>query len=782
MDSIDLELDNKKAGKNVNREGYVYKQNKSLQHLFLFLLIVLICNTTLASSSFGAECQITSFEITKDGKSIINEVIEPGVISITIKMRNAGLRKTTCHPDLWINNNFVDISGKEASPGEKVEFTINYDAKFEGKYEVKTCGEFTCFTANFEVKITQESNQSEESQPQLPQLPISQFSKEGAIFSIPESLRDDVDEIRGEISTILEQYGMPTYSLLLLTNEGYYLLFYKERPSIGCWKVEGVKIDRKFSLSNKEVTVGVATSISSKPASSISLDNLIENPRSYLYSCVNVKGYANKISILYDPDEYPEVELPITSGIISKSKLIEIFKEISANARESIKSRDIENIRKRYLASNAFLFANFKTRFWTSSSEELEGIAIGKDDLEFLQGYNISNVYLLDKAYLLYVYQEKFDVVEAEDVKDVLSRFSSLKGKVVSFKARGIGVKVSLQEFLEESTSCGEDYFPVDDECVNLIFDVMLHGFALFDEDAASTKDILLALGASSHHQDKPVESDVGVGKLNVREYEIVGKLVSGKEIDEKLPDAPILVIFEMRKIRDLTKDEIEEQIRNVIEAKVKQLEDYLKEGKEVSEELRKEVKEKASEIREKLNKIVPLEGSALLLPKEDYVKEIFSKEKKGEVKVCIYYGSSAPCPECDKKAGELVYNLLKNKGFDVEIYGVEITAEKEGKIFVKYESERVNATVSIEKQAFIENPHCIGYASERSIVILIGGPIANPFVKLLEEKVSFWDVVGKESGAGYILDNNVIVLAGKTRKETSETGKLFRDMVQAIL
>jgi len=54
--------------------------------------------------------------------------------------------------------------------------------------------------------------------------------------------------------------------------------------------------------------------------------------------------------------------------------------------------------------------------------------------------------------------------------------------------------------------------------------------------------------------------------------------------------------------------------------------------------------------------------------------------------------------------------------------------------------------------------------------------------VKLLEEKVSFWDVVGKESGAGYILDNNVIVLAGKTRKETSETGKLFRDMVQAIL
>ncbi|MEM0241109.1 MAG: hypothetical protein QXP29_06575 [Candidatus Nezhaarchaeales archaeon] len=107
-------------------------------------------------------------------------------------------------------------------------------------------------------------------------------------------------------------------------------------------------------------------------------------------------------------------------------------------------------------------------------------------------------------------------------------------GKVVKLTANCYGGYISVQEVIEHSTPCGEDLVYVPDVgCMNLVIDVRLEGFIAWNDVSVSPKrdELLLAVAISSFHQDEQFVKASGI-------FELVGKVVSTKEVSDSLPKA----------------------------------------------------------------------------------------------------------------------------------------------------------------------------------------------------------------------------------------------------
>ncbi|MEM4452766.1 MAG: PGF-pre-PGF domain-containing protein [Thermosphaera sp.] len=424
----------------------------------------------------------------------------------------------------------------------------------------------------------------------IPAPSLTPITLVGASFAVPETLKDYVSSYRSSIpSDIVKMLptGLPSEAFLLATNENLYLVF-AEQSDKGLAEVEGWLLPTDIQIAGLNISVVVAKQVTFvKEGSPATLSEILANPEAYKFKLVKVNTYRRQVSILYDPDEPPYIELPVTIGylfekpaeqlaIVRKAleKAKEVILGIDKGAIEEIYEKIARDLLELEELQGLWVF-NFEYEYWYDSRAVTNGIVIPLDHSIFvLLERSIPVLEKLLKALkadsLIIIYDVKTDLLH-EDVQSVveLKRNSErYLGKIVKLTANCYGGYISVQEVIEHNTPCGEDYAYVPNVgCVNLVIDVRLEGFVAWNNVSMPLKrdELLLMVGVSSFHQDEQFVSTSGV-------FEVVGKVVSTKEISDSLPEDIALIIYGVRKVDEINFERLAAQVKDEIKSRVGEL------------------------------------------------------------------------------------------------------------------------------------------------------------------------------------------------------------------
>jgi PGF-pre-PGF domain-containing protein len=412
----------------------------------------------------------------------------------------------------------------------------------------------------------------------LPTVSIS-----GASFAVPETLKDEVSSYRRSIpEDVLKllpkllPIGVPTESFILATPEDLYLVF-ADRSDSGLAHVEGWKLPRSISLKGVNVTVVVAKSVTfEKEGVPATVSEILANPDGYKFKLVKVSANRKQVSVLYDPDEQPHVEFPITIGYLVEkaAKPLDVVKAILERTKDYALKLDEQFVKSLLQAEEKerlWLF-NFNYEYWYDAPAVTNGIVIPTDHpiFELIEKSMpvVGRFARLEGRVVLYDVKTDIPYEAVSSVRELKTSYDKYAGRVVKLVANCYGGYISVQEVIEENTPCGPDRVYVQDiGCVNIVVDARLEGLIAWNEVSVPPKreELLLVSGVSSYHQDEQFTSVDGV-------FELVGKLVSTKQISNSLPEGVALVLCQAKKIGEIDFEKLAQQVRSEVKDRAGQL------------------------------------------------------------------------------------------------------------------------------------------------------------------------------------------------------------------
>lgn len=395
---------------------------------------------------------------------------------------------------------------------------------------------------------------------------------EGAAFAVPESLEDEVEAYRDNISQDLE-----AQSFVLATQDELYIVFTRQEPTKGRVFVEGAVLDSTLSTENLTYGIIAATSTSFETTGTeVSVQEVTDNSEQYRLDVVRVNAQYRRLSTLTDTDEGENITLSSTSGVLvaNPRSADSLFQNVGSNTRrlsQNTSTNQIDRILNASRGPHLHTFS-FETAFWTDAEATVDAVVLDQQGAaqQFIEEYDQAGVaHAEDGAPILYVVEEDYQPQQVENVEAVKSRSESLDGEVVEIETRVYQEQISVQETLEHNTGCDvtlmEIQTPQGPVCVNIAQDNLLHGGVAWNSVPQSRDGALLVLGASSRHQDSPEEFEEG-------RYQIEGEVVSTSRINESLPEGSVLIIYDMERIDDIDYEAVAEESRAIIETRTGEL------------------------------------------------------------------------------------------------------------------------------------------------------------------------------------------------------------------
>lgn len=400
---------------------------------------------------------------------------------------------------------------------------------------------------------------------------------EGAAFSVPESLEDDVEAYRNNVSRDLQ-----TYSFVVATQDELYVVFTDREPRTGAASVNGTVLSGPISSGNLTFGVVSATNASvNTTGTEVSIQEVSENSGQYQRELVRIDAHFRRISTLSDPDTGSNYTLSTTSGVLinDSRNTSALFQEVGN--KTSVLSRNasaenIDTILNSSSRSHLHTFS-FTTAFWTDAEATVDAIVLGPQSAaqQFIDEYDQPGVAHAEAGEpILYTVQQDLQPRQIADVASIKSQSDSLDGEVVETEVKLYQERISVQETLEHSTDCGVDLLevqtPQGSVCVNVVQDNLLHGGVAWNSTPQSRDDGLLVVGASSLHQDSPTE-------LRQGRYRIEGEVVPSSRVNESLPDGTVLVIYDLERIGDIDYEATAQESKDIIENQTSELTSQLR-------------------------------------------------------------------------------------------------------------------------------------------------------------------------------------------------------------
>lgn len=407
--------------------------------------------------------------------------------------------------------------------------------------------------------------------PQLPSpTPLPEVSLVGASFAVPDTIKDDVFSFRKTVTGI----DLPSEAFLLATADDLYIVF-ADHSDKGLARVDGLLLPAQMQLFGMSIKVVLAKIVSFEKEGSLStIREILGKPENYRFKLVKINAYRNQISLLYDPDEQPHIEFPLTIGYITEKpveveivrKALEKAKEITLKVDEKL-VMDLLEIKE---LQGLWIF-NFEYEHWYSAQSITNGIVIPSTHQVFtIFEKSMPVLGKLLKISPIILYDVKTDLLyeRVGSVVDLKKNSEKYQGKVVKLTVNSYGGYISVQEVIEHNTACGEEMAYIQDVgCVNLVADVRLNGFIVWNDISVPPRneEFLLATGVSSFHQDE--QFIVASGN-----FELIGKVVSAKEISDSLPEDVALIIYSAKKVSELDFEKLATQIKDEIKGRVGEL------------------------------------------------------------------------------------------------------------------------------------------------------------------------------------------------------------------
>jgi hypothetical protein len=136
---------------------------------------------------------------------------------------------------------------------------------------------------------------------------------EGAAFTVPESLEDEVAAYRETVPRELEANAS-----VVATEERLYVVFSRAEPTEGIATAEGVVLERNLTTENLTFGVVAATNVSfDTTGTEVGVRDVADDPGGYRLDLVRVDSHYRRVAALTDPDSGSNVTVATTSGASS---------------------------------------------------------------------------------------------------------------------------------------------------------------------------------------------------------------------------------------------------------------------------------------------------------------------------------------------------------------------------------------------------------------------------------------------------------------------------------
>ncbi|MFC7250173.1 PGF-pre-PGF domain-containing protein [Halomicroarcula sp. GCM10025324] len=406
----------------------------------------------------------------------------------------------------------------------------------------------------------------------VPEAPPETTTIEGAAFAVPESLEDELEAYRDDVSQDLQ-----AQSFVLATQDELYVVFTRDEPTKGVASVEGAVLERNLSTEN--LTYGVIASTRTSfntTGTEASVQEVAYNSEQYRLDLVRINAHYRRVATLTDPDSGENYTLSTTSGVLidNPRSASTLFQNVGSKTRELSRNTSTEQIDTTLSnPSRPHLHTfSFETEFWTDAEATVDAIVLDPQSAaqQFIDEYDQTGIaHSEDGEPILYVVEEDFQPQQVDNVESIKSQSQSLDGEVVETEVRLYQEQISVQETLEHNTGCDDDLLeiqtPQGPVCVNVVQDNLLHGGVAWNSIPQSRDDALLVMGVSSLHQDSPEEFEEG-------RYRIEGEVVSTSRINESLPEGSVLVIYDIERLGDIDYEAVAEEARGIIETRTGEL------------------------------------------------------------------------------------------------------------------------------------------------------------------------------------------------------------------
>ena len=391
------------------------------------------------------------------------------------------------------------------------------------------------------------------------ELTLPKISVQGAAFSLPESIRDNISQYTMEIPEEIRKMlplPVPSTGFILATIDSLSLIL-SDRCDKGIGKVDGWALPKDIELGGVSLNVILAENLSfykeGEPATAI---EILASSSDYELELVKVLTFRRQISILYDPDD-GTVEIPITVGYLTDEEedVTKIIRVVRGGG-DLIKDpgtivRDILRTRQSRLP-----VFDFEYDYWMGVRTETNGIVLlpGAKILDLLRRI-VPMLDLIELDELPIIYDVKTDLVYT-DVPSIEEAYKEeYVGKVVGLSANGFGGGISIQESIKATTG---ETIPVD---------VCLEGLEAWNTLSVPPKrgELITVFGASNVHKDEAFSRIDG-------EFKYIGRVISTKQIDESLPEMPALLLYQRQKVGEIDYEELAESVKEEIEDRLGEL------------------------------------------------------------------------------------------------------------------------------------------------------------------------------------------------------------------
>lgn len=343
---------------------------------------------------------------------------------------------------------------------------------------------------------------------------------QGAAFSVPASLTDEVEQARSAAG------DLGPNAFVLATQDSLYLVFTTAEPTTGAATVQGTTTGTTVTADGLTYGVVAASSVSIQTrGEAVSLEAVASRTDDYALELVQVSATDQRVASLTNTDDGSDVTAASNGGVLTSEAIGgSVVADLDTTAA-AVVSGERDQVPFAARQEAAIATVAFESAFWHQTQAPVHGLVLPEDSPARRYVATVApsdTVTVPGDGALLYVVHTDLDArsvdIERVAAGDVAS------GELVQFSASVVQGRVSVEEGIERNTACGDDAVPVKEACVPLTQDVLLHGGVAWTGTPDGPEDTVVLVGASARHQEAVATTRRG-------EYRITGELVAPSEV-----------------------------------------------------------------------------------------------------------------------------------------------------------------------------------------------------------------------------------------------------------
>ena len=347
-------------------------------------------------------------------------------------------------------------------------------------------------------------------------------------------------------------------------NESQVTLVLTDSVEEGPANVTGVIKNSNVTIAGYNLSVVVATDYARASYRQVNVTELISDPEAHSFRAIRTTGSHTRVSARANTDGESAVSMYQAVGLLSATPSEQVvISDPGSRARTAVLDASNGSFNGTAIADSAseyrdrtLVTVGSDRAFYAHGSTQLNGTVIpaGTTARSFLASID-ADADVQNDTSVVYTFSQTLDGQTVDAVSTVNNNRSEYIGEMVTLEADIVGGHASTEELLENSSQqCSPDnaYIPTPTGgvCAPLQYDVVVHIGVAVDDSPNSSSDVLPVVGLSNSKLEELYATETG-------RYQVTGRIVALSQLNDSLPDRPVLVIASRERLESLDKQEL---------------------------------------------------------------------------------------------------------------------------------------------------------------------------------------------------------------------------------